>query len=118
MRDSQDRNQHNGTKKTGALHYNIPVFINPAVDFHLGAGRFYFCRGKTGRGPGEKFFAKCFWIEPCSKFSLAAKIFLRSHNYCLLVREMISFRACRADSSAANPRIYMKGVKALASMAL
>jgi hypothetical protein len=54
-------------------------------------GAFTSAAGKPGRGPGgEKFFAKCFWIGPCSKFSLAAKNFLRSHNCCLLVREMIS----------------------------
>jgi hypothetical protein len=56
----------------------LPVFINLAVHFHLGAGDFYFCRGKIGWGPGEKFFAKCFCIGPGSRFSLAAKIFLRS----------------------------------------
>jgi hypothetical protein len=41
----------------------LPVFINPAVHFHLGAGRFYFCRGKTGRGPGGKFLANVFGLN-------------------------------------------------------
>ena len=100
------------------LFYYYPLISTPQYIPIWAPGAFTFAAGKQGGGQGKSFFAKCFWIEPGSRFSLAAKIFLRSHNYCLLVREMISFRACRADSSTANPRIYMKGVKALASMVL
>jgi len=81
-------------------------------------GAFTFAAGKQGGGQGKSFLQNVFGLNLAVDFRSLRKSFFVQHNYCLLVREMISFRACRADSSAANPRIYMKGVKALASMAL
>jgi hypothetical protein len=67
------------------LFYYYPLISTPQYIPIWAPGAFTFAAGKQGGGQGESFFVKCFWIGPCSRFSLAAKIFLRSHNYCLLV---------------------------------
>jgi hypothetical protein len=50
----------------------LPVFISRAVRSHLGAARFWFCRGETGQGGQAKA------LESLFVFSLAAKACLRS----------------------------------------
>jgi hypothetical protein len=99
----------------------LPIFINLAVHFHLGAARFCFCRGETGAfafSPENAFGKPLRLSTRCENLSPSTTYFLRFRT--LLIREMISSgpAECRADSSAAYPRIYVKSAKALASMSL
>jgi len=62
-----------------AFHRSYYPFLSTSQYICIWApGAFAFAAGKQGGGQGKSFFAKCFWIGPCSRFSLTQLLFIGS----------------------------------------